>query len=237
MIESLSPRLHSVLNRDLLLDLEDRERAEALKAFEMVRDGSGLQGKRARELEGQARFRMMEKGFEEVCALHGGQLLDGGVLPDTDLKVFQPFMRFEGDGGGVILGLAAMPDRHLLPGKNKSRLAGVKLNYHLAPRLDFDAGGPKIGDFFALLLVSRDKSRSGVLEEIAIGVVNSEYTAFLFYEPLDQFLRGAGDATAPETSPLSPTPADVAGVTLKKKVIPFVPPEAAQQDEGEEDKK
>jgi len=237
MTESISRRLHSVLNRDLLLDLEDRERAEALKAFEMVRDGSGLQGKRARELEGQARFRMMEKGFEEVCAQHGGQLLDGGVLPATDLKVFQPFMRFEGDGGGVILGLAAMPDRRLLPGKNKSRLAGVKLNYHLAPRLDFDAGGPKIGDIFALLLISRDKGRSGTLEEIAIGVVNSEYTAFLFYESLDEFLRGAGDATGPETSPLPPTPAAVPRITLKKKVVPFVPPEANEHDEGEEDKK
>jgi len=237
MTESLSPRLHSVLNRGLLLDLEDRERAEALKAFEMVRDGSGLQGKRARELEGQARFRMMEKGFEEVCALHGGQLLDGGVLPVTDLKVFQPFMRFEGEGGGVILGLAAMRDRRLLPGKNKSRLAGAKLNYYLTPRLDFDASGPKVGDIFVLLLVSRDKDKSGLLDEIAIGVVNSEYSAFLFYEPLDQFLRDAGGATAPGTSPSPVTPPEVTGITLKKKAIPFVPPEEAERGEHEKSKK
>src|SRR5690606_23384001 len=118
------------------------------------------------------------------------------------------------EGGGVILGLAAMPDRRLLPGKNKSRLAGVKLNYYLTPRLDFDAGGPKVGDIFVLLLVSRDKDKSGLLDEIAIGVVNSKYSAFLFYEPLDQFLRDVGGATAPGTSPSPVTPPEVTGITL-----------------------
>lgn len=236
MPESLNARLRLALKKELVLDIEDRDRAEALKAHEMVRDRSGLDPKRARELEGQARFRMMEHGFEEVCALHGGQLLEGGVIPGTDLKVFQPFMRFEGEGGGVILGLAAMPDRRSIPSKNRSRLAGVSLNYYLSPRLDLDGKGPKVGDVFALLLVSRHKEKAGLIDEIAIGVIDSEYSTFLFYEPLDQFLSDLGEEPALRPSPPTVPPSVPSAIKLRKNVIPFVPPEAEpredEQDEG-----
>ncbi len=97
--------LRQLLTKNLILDLEDRLKAEAVKAFEMIRDRSGLSKKRARELEGQARFRMMEEGFEAVTANFTAARSDnGGVLPTTELKVFQPFMRFERDGKGLILG-------------------------------------------------------------------------------------------------------------------------------------
>jgi hypothetical protein len=228
--------LRRTLHKELLLDIEDRTRAGAIKAFEMVRDRAGLDKRRARELEGQARFRMMEQGFEEVCGLHGGRPLEGGLVPSTDLKVFQPFMRFESEGRGVILGLAAMPDRKSIPVKNKSRLAGVSLNYDLSPRLDLDGTGPKIGDVFALLLVSRDKAKAGRIEEMAIGVIDSKYSTFLFYERLDQFLsvREGTPAARPTEAPVA-TPAPAARtVTLKKHPKPFVPPEAPKRgDEGE----
>ena len=236
MSDSLKHLLRLVLHKDLLIDLEDRGRAEALKAFEMVRDRSGLDKKRARELEGQGRFRMMEQGFEEVCSLHGGHLLDGGIIPSTDLRVFQPFMRFEVEGRGVILGMAAMPDRKMVPGKNKSRLAGVSLNYQLTPRFDFDGIAGKIGDVFALLLFSRDKEKAGLIDEIAVGVIDSGYTTFVFYEPLEEFLSGHGDATPDQ--PVAPTPPPAApAVRLKKHMKPFVPPEAPQQDDEKKDGK
>ena len=161
----------SVFKGSIQSHLEDRLRAEALQAFASVRDHFKLSTKRSRELEGQARFRMMEQGFEEVCELHGGHLLQGGIIPLTDLKVFQPFMRFEHDGQGFILGLTAMPEPKSLPAKNMSRRAGVTLNYNLTPRLDFDGAGPKIGDVFILLLVARDRNAAGQIEEIAIGVI------------------------------------------------------------------
>lgn len=226
MIRSVRPLLLQALNRELLLDLEDRLRAEAVKAFEMVRDRAGLDKKRARELEGQARFRMMEQGFEEVCALHSGRPLDGGVMPNTKLKIFQPFTRFEVDGRGIILGLAAMPDRKAIPAKNKSRLAGVAINYALSPRFDFDGSGPKIGDVFAVLLVSRDRAKAGMIDEIAVGIIDSGYSSFLFYEPLERFL--ISDISVPATEPVTveairrPEPT----VKLRKDVKPFVPPEA-----------
>ena len=236
MTDSIKPYLLPVLHKNLLLDLEDRVKAEAVKAFEMIRDHSGLDKKRAREAEGQARFRMMEQGFEDVCAFHGGNLLEGGIIPRTELKVFQPFMRFEVSGKGIILGLAATPEPNALPLKNKSRLAGVSLNYDLSPRLDLDGKGPKIGDIFALLLVSRHREKAGQIEEIAIGVIDSKYESFLYYEPLDKFLSGHGDApiTAPK-SPISPEASVV--VSLKKVVKRFVPPEAPVEQEKADDQK
>ncbi|MFG3594467.1 hypothetical protein [Bradyrhizobium sp. RDI18] len=73
MTAPIRSRLRTVLSRDLLIDLEDRIKAEALRAHEVVRDGfEGLTPLRARGLEGQARFRSCEQGFEDVCSLHGG---------------------------------------------------------------------------------------------------------------------------------------------------------------------
>lgn len=219
--------LRRTLDKELILDLEDRVRAEAVKAFKMVRDRSGLDSRRARELEGQARFRMMEQGFQEVCALHGGKLLDGGIIPDTELKVFQPFMRFEIRGRGVILGLAAMPDRKVVPVKNKSRLSGVSINYMLSPRLAFDDSGPKVGDVFALLLVSRDREKAGLLDEIAVGVIDSNYASFLVYEPTEAFLVGLADVMAEKAA--APAEHPKRSVKVKKDVSPFVPPEAVSR--------
>lgn len=236
MADQIKNHLRRALHKGLILDLEDRVKAEAVKAFEMIRDHSGLDKKRAREAEGQARFRMMEQGFEEVCAFHGGHLLEGCVIPHTELKVFQPFMCFEVDGKGIILGLAAMPEPKTVPVKNKSRLAGVSLNYDLSPRLDLDGKGPKIGDVFGLLLVSRHREKAGQIEEIAVGVVDSKYESYLFYEPLDKFLSGHGDAPVASPKPSAPPAARPAATTvsLKKVVIPFVPPEAPRrEDEGD----
>lgn len=230
MVFELRRFLASVLHRHLLLDLEDRLAAEAAKALEMVREYSGLRPKRARELIGQARFRMMEQGFEDVCSLHGGALLAGGVIPGTELPVFQPFMRFEVEGTGIILGLASMPEPKKIPTKNRSRLAGVTLNYHLEPTLDLDGGGPKIGDIFVLLLVARDRERPGLLEEVAVGVIDARYSTLLFYEPLNRFLGESG--AAPEApTPDSPAAIQSSGVTLKKGIKPFVPPEAPKDDD------
>src|SRR5690606_16318327 len=106
---------------------------------------------------------------------------------------------------GVIFGMAAMPEPKTIPSKNKSRIAGVSLNYYLTPRLDFDTVEPKIGDIFVLLLVSRNRERAGQIEEIAIGIIDSKYENFLFYEPLDKFLSDYIEKpVAPSPTPLSP---------------------------------
>jgi hypothetical protein len=228
-------RLRQVLPRDLFIDLDDAVRAGSLKAHEVVRDHAGLKKKRnARGAEGQLRFRILEEDFETTCALHAGRFLDGGVMPNTDLKIHQPFMRFEQDGQGVILALATMPDSGALPAKNKSRLAGVTINYDLSLRLDLDGAGPKVGDIFAVLLVARDRERAGKIEEIALGVIDSNFESYLCYEALDGFLADAADIER-DAQPTSPAETETPApqVTLKKLVKRFVPPEAPNPEDEE----
>lgn len=215
------------LPKDLLLDLEDRLRAEALRAHEVVSRELPLNAKRSREAEGQIRFRLQEQGYEEVVREHGGDLIIDGVLLGTDLKVFQPFARFVGSTVGVILGFAAMPEPRKIPAKNQSRAAGVTLNVSLQPSM-FDEGTcPQPNDIFALFLTARDRERAGRIEEIAIGVIGSDYKDFIFYESLEAFLSGYASA------PASPEGPENGGATVKLRQTrkPFVPPEVRPEKE------
>lgn len=215
------------LPKDLLLDLEDRLRAEALKAFEVVRRELPLNAKRSREAEGQIRFRLQEQGYEEVVQRHGGHLLIDGIMLGTDLKVFQPFARFGEADAGVILGFASMPEPRKMPPKNQSRAAGVTLNVRLQPSMFGDGHSPRSTDIFALFLTARDRERAGMIEEIAIGVIGSDYKGFLFYSSLDDFLSSYA------ALPAAPDGADEgsANVRLRPARKPFVPPESRPDTE------
>ena len=212
------------LPKDLLLDLEDRLRAEAIKAHEVVSRELSLNSKRSREAEGQIRFRLQEQGYEEVVQLHGGHLLTDGLMVSTDLKVFQPFARFVGPDVGIILGFASMPERKKIPLKNMSRAAGVTLNVNLQPSLLVNEKSPKPTDIFALFLTARDRERAGMIEEIAIGVIGSDYKDFIFYESLDVLLSGYGSGSIEPDGPDRP---DDNGkvVKLRQTRKPFIPPE------------
>jgi hypothetical protein len=207
--------------KELWLDLEDRHRAEALKAHEVVNGHLPLNAKRGREAEGQIRFRLQEQGFEEVIQQHGGYLLVDGIMPGTDLKVFQPFARFAGPAVGIILGFASMSEPRKIPPKNRSRAAGVELNIRLQPSLLDDGLSPQPTDFFVLFLTARDRQRSGMIEEIAIGVIGSDYKDFIFYESLDDFLGGY---EAKPTRPDNPDIGPVIKLRTTRKL--FVAPEA-----------
>lgn len=226
-MSKLKRRLLAVLPKDLIVDLIDMASARTLSAFELVRDNTDLSGRSARALEGQARFRLMEKGFQDVCERHGAIAVEGGVIPGTDLRFFQPFMRFGGrQKKGVILGFASMPVRRELPAANQSRTAGVSLNYHLTPHLDLDDYGPKPGDIFVVFLVSRDPNRAGHVEEVAIGIIDSEYKSYLFYEAAETFLAGYAKPIPP-----SGPKGGAKLVRLKSDRKPFTPPEEVEQDE------
>lgn len=220
--------------KELWIDLEDRHRADAFKAHEVVETKLPLNSKRSREAEGQIRFRLQEQGFEEVVQLHGGQLLEGGILPGTDLRVYQPFARFQGSEFGVVLGFAAMPEPRKMPPKNMSRAAGVSVNMHLQPDLYNDPKSPQAADIFALFLTARDRSRAGRIEEIAVGVIGSDYKDFLFYESLEDFLRGYGEAPA---VPDGPDGSGRGGAAIKLRTTRklFSPPEKRQDDSAAED--
>lgn len=228
--DEIKARIVNILPRDLLIDLFDTAVARARQAHALIRDNTDLTGRSARGLEGQARFRLMEKGFQDTCELHGGMWLEGDVIPGTDLRCYQPFMRFGGDQPGVLLGLASMPEPAEVPAKNRSRFAGVTLNYHLTPRLDLEGDGrtAKPGDIFVLLLFARDPSQGGHLEEVAIGVIDAKYQSFLVYETVETFMV----AYAPPTTETEPTPESQPLVTLKKTPKAFRPPEQPDSDEA-----
>lgn len=190
MVVNLKARLLASLPRELLLDLADMAIARAFAAHELVREHTDLKGRSARGLEGQARFRLLERGFEDVCELHGGVAIDGGVMLESNLRFYQPFMRFEGEGAGVVLALASIPYAKELPVKNQSRLAGISLNRFLTPQLDFGESSPKPGDVFVLFLVARDPARAGKIAEMALGIIDAEYKAYLSYEVIEDFLAG-----------------------------------------------
>lgn len=224
------------LPKDLILDLEDRLRAEALRAHDVVRRELTLNPKRSREAEGQIRFRLQEQGYEEVVTLHGGHLLSDGVMLGTNLKVFQPFARFAGPQVGVILGFAAMPEPRKIPPKNMSRAAGVTLNVSLQPSIFDTPDSPQPSDIFVLFLTVRDRERAGMIQEIAIGVIGSDYKDFIFYQSLETFLSGyAPDPLAPDSLD-GPGGPDGGGqvVKLRQTRKPFLPPEQQPDDDAEE---
>lgn len=226
-------RILDTIPKDLWIDLEDRHRAEAFTAHNVVKTNIPLNAKRSREVEGQIRFRLQEQGYEEVVELHGGHLVEDGIMPGTDLRVYQPFARFQGPKGGVILGFAAMPEPRKMPAKNMSRSAGVSLNWHLQPSMFDDPKSVRSDDIFVLFLTARDRNKAGMIEEIAVGVIGGDYKDFIFYESLEDFLRGYGEGTPAPDGPNDPDGRG-AEVKLRKTRKLFLPPEN-QPDRSVED--
>lgn len=225
-------KILTTIPKALWLDLEDRHRAEAFKAHEVVRTQIPLNAKRSREVEGQIRFRLQEQGYEDVVQLHGGRLIEDGIMPGTDMRVYQPFARFQGPDSGVILGFAAMPEPRKIPPKNKSRAAGVRLNIQFQPGLFPDERRPQADDMFVLFLTARDREQAGMIEEIAIGLIGADYQDFLFYESLEDFLGGY--AEEPEF-PDGPSGPDAPGTTVKLRATRklFLPPEKRPDNDVE----
>lgn len=222
-------RLVNTLSRDLLLDLSDMGVAMTQKAHDIILKETELKGKRSRGAEGLLRYHLMENAFEKICSSYGAILLQGTVLEGTGLKIHQPFMRFsDADGMGVVLGFASMPQKGEIPNKNMSRVAGVELNYKISPRLSLDECDPKPGDIFVLFLVARDPMRAGKVDEMAIGIIDSDYKTYLYYENVEKFMEhyAPSDRELLESANKSIEPL----VKLKSKRETFVPPEQEGND-------
>lgn len=225
MTECIVRRLRAALPRELLLDLADMTAARSLSAYKLAVDHTDLKGRGARSFEGIARFLLLERGFEDICSYHGGMAIEGGVMPDSDLRFFQPFMRFGGEGPGVVLALASMQSPKELPIQNKSRTAGISLNKHLTPELDLGVSSPKPGDLFVLFLVARDRDRAGMIQEMAIGVIDGKYEAYLRYDVLDELVAGYSSPEVRTDSEPASEESRQSLVRLKRVPAKYVPPE------------
>ncbi len=224
-------RLIQLLPRHMLLDLMDMTVARARETHELIRDKTPLKGKSARGAEGQLRFRMLEEGFQRICESYGGRLVENCLVDGADMRFHQPFMRFGGEKAGMILGLASMPTKTEMPNKNKSREAGVSLNYHVSPRLELDGSDPKPGDVFVLFLAARNPGAPGEIAEIAIGVIDSDYSGYVFYEPIETFMARYAQPAETESKP------ETKLVKLKTSGKAFRPPEAPEEQDNETEKK
>src|SRR3546814_15451675 len=87
-----------------------------------------------------------------------------------------------------------------------------------------DEKSPKPTDIFSLFLTALDRERAGMIEEIAIGVIGSDYKDFIFYESLDAFLSGYGSTPS---APDGPDRLGESGKVVKLRTTrkPFHPPE------------
>lgn len=227
METSITERLTKLLPRDLFLDLFDMAIAKAHDAHLIIKERTPLTGKSARGAEGQIRYRIVEHCFPEICELHGATRLQGNILSgESELRFYQPFMRFGGAKDGIVLGLASIPSKRKLPSKNQSRKAGISLNVHLTPRLELDERDPKTGDIFVLFLTARDPSRAGQIAEVAIGIIDSKYENWIFYESIEK-LMARYSPEQPQPAPSDPTPPKNTSslVKLKKSSKPYAAPE------------
>lgn len=194
--------LSATLPRDLLLDLHGMTIERAQQAYDIIDKNTDLTGSEKRGTEGLLRYRMTEQGFKKICTAHAGLEIGGALtVAGTTERIYQPFMRFVGQKGqpNIILGMASMPVKGELPNQNKSREIGVQLNYHVTPRLALDAHDPQPGDIFVVFLTARDLGKPGKIEEVAVGIIESDYQSYAFYEPIEAFMaRYAPPAKEPD---------------------------------------
>ena len=82
----------------------------------------------------------------------------------------------------------------------------------------------RANDIFVLFLTARDRNKAGMIEEIAVGVIGADYKDFIFYESLEDFLRGYGEDSEAPNGPDGPDDHG-AEVKLRKTRKLFLPPE------------
>lgn len=90
------------------------------------------------------------------------------------------------------------------------------------------------GDTFVLFLFARDRGRPGVIEEVAVGVIDAEYKAYLLYEPVDSFLADYAPNPVFEPAPKDPGSDSAPLVRLRRGRKAFKPPETLEQDKSDE---
>jgi hypothetical protein len=91
----------------------------------------------------------------------------------------------------------------------------------------------RANDIFVLFLTARDRNKAGMIEEIAVGVIGADYKDFIFYESLEDFLRGYGEGSEAPDGPDS-SEGGGAEIKLRKTRKLFLPPEN-RPDSGAED--
>jgi hypothetical protein len=184
----------------------------------------GLNGSRAARVIGYAAHELTEHRLAALADRFGGLVINGSHFPGTELRSYQVVAHY----GRVLLGRATIADRRELPTRNITRSNGASLNrpFTLKPELPGLLPAPAVDSvLYALLLTCRDRRDASKLFEVAIGIIENDFSGFIFYQEIDQFIAGYEDHESKPVRSAAKVETQPIGLELRKGVQPFVAPE------------
>lgn len=223
------------VGKDKLIDVADLLRSTRKTAGEHA-GAMGLAGRQALRIAGFGAYEIQTKLLPELTLLQGGFVIEDDNFPGTELRSFQPICRY----GRVLFGKASIPDPGELPTRNVTRSNGAKVNVPhgtaaFLPGLEPPA--PTKDVVYVLLLTCRDRNDPARYQHVAIAALEPDFSGFIFYEPLDQFIAGYGEIDSGTATGATTPAAASLGLELKKGVPPFQGSEAQSGDATGIDKK
>jgi hypothetical protein len=230
-------RFRAKVPRDAMISLGEGVRAirssAARRALQI-----GLIGRSATEVTGYETHKVMERKLASIAAAYGGTSREGGFFPQTELRNFQMLADF----GSVLIARASIVEVRALPPRCTTRTNGSELNFPYSHQDDLFR--PPMSDeppMFALLLTCRDKEVRGKYHEVAIAVIEPDYSGFIFYEDVDTFIAGytkgseSADDPTSETDTAAPDGFQIKLRDVKKPFEGGEHPQLPEEESGQDD--
>ncbi|QJE73420.1 hypothetical protein HHL28_10250 [Aerophototrophica crusticola] len=213
--------------REQLLEMVEALRAIRTKAGTGALS-IGLKGSGLARITGLSAYEMMLLNLPETIENNGGITILGEYFPGTSLRNYQVLGKF----GQVVIGCASIGDARTLPTANMTRANGALLNKPYSKQLalpTFEDEFEESEAIYVLILTCRDRKDVLKLHEVAIAVIEPDFSDFILYEEMDSFIAGyAVEAIEPALTETSITELTL---ELRVDVPPFVGAENASEDQ------
>lgn len=220
--ENIPALIRVNVSKDQMIDLASlfpECRRDAAKAVEVT----PLVGKARARVVGYASHEITEQRLAEVIQLHEGRVIEGQAFPGTKLRNYQVL----GVYGRVLIGKASIVEAGALPTRNLTRSNGAKFNRSFSKKADIPGlfvPPPDGGFLYVTFLTCRDRYDMGKFHEIAVTVIESDFSGFAFYEEIDAFIASYGEGSGDALTPSAPAPdgPQPLSIELRKDVKPFI---------------
>ena len=222
--------IRNSISKDQLIDIADEITANRKLAGSHALE-MGLRRSGAARIAGLATYEMNVQKLADLTNAHGGQVLEGGCIPGTALRIHKLMQQY----GPVLVVLASAVAPGTLPSDNITHRNGATINYRFGssdqlPGLEGEL--PEEELICVMILIVRDSENIKKIDHIAIGVIEGDFSAFAFYQELDEFLSSYGESDSDTTPSSSGTDF---GISLKDDAAPFAGDEAHSAKSGEEE--